>query len=161
MFLLMKIGQLLSGRQSFGEGDIFILAGLGTVFGVQNVLYMLLFGAIFQAIFVIPIYFKSLIVQKDWKLLISFVTLALFAVLFCYNAYGQNSNDILYIAAFILLTANTVVTCYLVIKGIKTEKNITYVPFGPFLALSGLAALLAPQIFMYLVHMLHALVGIV
>lgn len=160
MFLLMKIGQWMSGRQAFGEGDIFILAGLGTIFGIQNILYILLFGALYQGIFVIPMYFKSLVEQKDWKCLISFLTLTLCGILFCYAAYGQNTNDILTAIAFLLLAANTALTCYFVIKGIKTEKTVTYVPFGPFLALSGLVVLLLPQVFLYLVNFLLNLMGV-
>ncbi len=160
MLAIYWLGKLLAGRTAFGEGDIFILAGLGTVFGPKNVLFILLFGAIFQFLFIIPMYIKSLVQQKDWKLLISLLTLCIFGGLFCWSAYGLFTNDALMYTSMALLVVNTIYTCVCLIKSIKTEKSITFVPFGPFLALAGLIGLLLPQVFIFLANMFLSLVGI-
>lgn len=155
MFLLIVIGKLLSGKESFGEGDIFILAGLGTIFGLYNVLLLLLLGAVFELIIIVPMFIKNLIQQKDWKCLISLTTLVIISPLYCFISYSPvYYNEILSYVLLGLVLLNLIAVCYYILKGIKTEKNITYIPFGPFLSAAGLVALLLPHTLGALIYFL-------
>ena len=67
-----RAGYLVAGTRAFGEGDTFIAAGLGALFGWRTLLVVLALAVLIQVVIFLPIFVKSLIKNKDWKTLVSF-----------------------------------------------------------------------------------------
>ena len=67
-----RAGYLVAGTRAFGEGDTFIAAGLGAMFGWRTLLVVLALSVLIQVILFLPIFVKGLVKDKEWKTLISF-----------------------------------------------------------------------------------------
>lgn len=143
MEIAANSGYIFAGRRAFGEGDSYIAAGLGAIFGLKNIITILVLSVIIQLVFTLPVFFKKLIMAKDWKTIFSLLIFAGLG-LTLYNI--QNSiyfyNDILILATMILFAISGLVSCRFILKGLKSEQNVTYLPFGPALAIAGLIMLL-------------------
>ena len=124
-FLIMeaisRLGLVTVGARAFGEGDSYIAAGLGTVFGAllacsgaypnflpifQALIAILVLSGIIQIIITLPLFVKKLIQNKNWMTLGS---LSVFIIYTIGYTYAQNSgwltNKIAYWASLIVLLA--------------------------------------------------------
>ncbi|MBO6088600.1 prepilin peptidase [bacterium] len=131
MEIFARLGYLVAGTRAFGEGDTLIAAGMGALFGWYQLIFVLILSAVIQVLIYLPIFIKGLICNKDWKTLISFVSFAVFAVLFC---LFQNRMEIgaLYIVCSIILAVLGGATCIFIFKNLREKpENRTYLPFGP------------------------------
>ena len=143
MEIAARSGYLLAGKRAFGEGDTYIAAGLGTIFGLKNILFILILSVIIQLIFTVPMFIINLIKSKNWKTLISLSLFTLFAVLFYIMQYSTLVyNDVLRFLSITLLAVSGIAACIFILKGIRNEQHVTYLPFGPAMALAGLIVLL-------------------
>lgn len=134
-----RFGYLVAGTRAFGEGDTYIAAGLGAVFGWEYLIKVLVYAFIIQIIFTIPIFIKRLYANKDYKTLLSFF--AFFLVIFIIKLfeYANIYNNILiFIILTLLLCATGFYSCKRIIGGLKDRQNMTYLPFGPAMVLGGL-----------------------
>lgn len=144
MEIAARIGYLIAGERAFGEGDTYIAAGLGAVFGWQNVVLIILLAVVLQLIFTFPMFLKKLYNNKNWKTLISLI------VFICYTALfylidaktGLFDNIWISITAIVGMIGFGLCACFYVIRGLKNKDNLTYLPFGPALAISGLILLI-------------------
>ena len=143
MEIAARIGYLLAGSRAFGEGDTYIAAGLGAVFGWKNILVILILSVIIQLILTFPLFFKKLIVKKEWNILIP---LTLFFVYVIIYFFLQNSpvfdNIYVVLLTITVMFALGIWSCIMIIKSLKNPDSLTYLPFGPALALAGLLILL-------------------
>ena len=143
MEIAARIGYLLAGSRAFGEGDTYIAAGLGAVFGWKNILVILILSVIIQLIFTLPLFIKKLITRKDWNILIPLVLFFAYATGYFFLKETALFNNILVMtAAIIVLFALGIWTCIKIIKGLKNPDTLTYLPFGPAMAIAGLIILL-------------------
>ena len=143
MEIAARSGYLLAGKRAFGEGDTYIAAGLGTIFGLKNILFILILSVIIQLIFTVPMFIINLIKSKNWKTLISLSLFTVFAVLFYIMQYSTLVyNDVLLFLSITLLAVSGIAACIFILKGIRNEQQVTYLPFGPAMALAGLIVLL-------------------
>ena len=58
MEVIARLGYLVAGDRAFGEGDSFIVAGLGAIFGWRMILPILILAVIAQIFITLPIYIK-------------------------------------------------------------------------------------------------------
>lgn len=138
-----RIGYLLAGSRAFGEGDTYIAAGLGAVFGWKGILVILGLSIIIQMIFTLPLFLKKLISRKDWNILIPLVLF--FTYVIGYYFLQQQTvfdNGYVMFSSIAVLFALGIWTCIAIIKGLKNPDTLTYLPFGPALAIAGLLVLL-------------------
>ena len=77
-----RAGYLVAGTRAFGEGDTFIAAGLGAMFGWRTLLVVLALSVLIQVILFLPIFIKGLVKDKEWKTLISFSLFCIYAIAF-------------------------------------------------------------------------------
>lgn len=162
-FLIMeaisRLGLVLVGNRAFGEGDSYIAAGIGAVFGallgcsplytnflpiLQVLLAILVLSGVIQIILTLPIFVKKLIANKNWITLgslLGFITYAI-AYLFAQNL-GWLHNQIAYWTSTIVLLAIGIFTCRELICGIKENNNEggLYLPFGPAMVIASFIAL--------------------
>lgn len=156
---ISRLGLVIVGARAFGEGDSYIAAGLGSVFGAllgcspvyttflpifQVLIAILVLAGILQIIITLPIFIKKLISSKSWITLGSITLFVIYAITYLFaQQYGWLTNKIVYWASTIGLFAIGLFTCGELIIGLKENKveNGLYLPFGPALVLAGLIAL--------------------
>ena len=139
MELFARFGYLVAGTRAFGEGDTYIAAGLGAVFGWRYLITVLAYGFIIQIILTIPVFIKKLYTKKDFRTLISFFVF--FALVITIK--GLESANIfgnIWVFSFftLLLCAVGFYVCRRILGGLKDPTNLTYLPFGPALVIGGL-----------------------
>lgn len=134
-----RFGYLVAGTRAFGEGDTYIAAGLGSVFGWKYLITVLVYAFIIQIILTLPIFIKKLYENKDYRTLISFF--AFFSLIFAIKwfEYANIFNNIVIFGIFTLLLCGVgFYVCKRILGGLKDKKNLTYLPFGPAMVLGGL-----------------------
>lgn len=135
-----RFGYLTPAKsRAFGEGDSFIAAGLGAVFGWKYLLSILLFGFLVQVTLTIPVFLKKLVEQKDFVTLVSF--LAFFFVVGLFKglgAFGLLQNDALAIILTVLLAVLGIYSCKRILSGLRSEEGRTLLPFGPAMVVGAL-----------------------
>lgn len=139
-----RLGYLLAGTRAFGEGDTYIAAGIGAMFGWHTLLWILLYSLVIQVIFTLPVFIKKLICTNDWKTLISLSAFAVYAITFmlCEKA-GLLASTIIYAAGALLLAVIGLYVCRQILKGLKNNPDgMTYLPFGPAMVIAGFLVLL-------------------
>lgn len=138
-----RFGYLIAGQRAFGEGDTYIAAGLGAIFGWQYLLTVLLYAFTIQIILTLPVFIKKLYNNKDYNTIITFITF--FVIAFLLN--WVNSTDLFNISlvSYLLslgLLISGIYLCVRIIKGLRNNSNATYLPFGPALVVGAFLVLL-------------------
>lgn len=154
MEIAARIGLPLVGARIFGEGDSYIAAGLGTVFGgllgtvetfhnplpaVWTILIILAMSCAAQLVITLPLFMHKLVKKKNW---ITFGSICAFIV---YTAsyliarpLGWLDNSVAYWASTIVLLAIGIFVCREILLGVKNKVSEgLYLPFGPAMVLAG------------------------
>ena len=141
-----RAGYLVAGTRAFGEGDTFIAAGLGALFGWRTLLVVLALSVLIQVVLFLPIFVKSLIQNKDFKTLISFVLFCAYAITFYSLQHFRiitPENIIIYTIGALILAALGITSCIFIFKGLREKpENRTYLPFGPAMVAAAFIALI-------------------
>ena len=141
-----RAGYLVAGTRAFGEGDTFIAAGLGALFGWRTLLVVLALSVLIQVVLFLPIFVKSLIQNKDFKTLISFVLFCAYAITFYSLQHFRiitPENIIIYTIGALILAALGITSCIFIFKGLREKpENRTYMPFGPAMVVAAFIALI-------------------
>lgn len=158
MEIVSRLGILLVGTRAFGEGDSYIAAGLGALFGALlgcspvytnflQIFYVLIailvLSVVIQICFTLPVFVKKLIQSKNWITLGSICGFMIYTLGYlCAISFGWLNNAAAYWTSTIVLVAMGLFTCRELILGLKnkTEDGL-YLPFGPAMILAGLIAL--------------------
>ena len=156
---ISRLGLVTVGARAFGEGDSYIAAGIGSVFGAmlgcspvytnfgpifQVLFAILVLAGILQLLVTIPIFIKKLIQSKSWVTLGALTVFVLYTIGYLYAQHaGWLTHKVAYWASLIVLLAIGLFTCGELVLGLKENKGETglYLPFGPALVLAGLIAL--------------------
>lgn len=134
-----RFGYLVAGTRAFGEGDSYIAAGLGAVFGWKYLITVLVYGFVIQIVLTIPVFIKKLFNHKDYRTIISFFVFALMVIIIKIIDYSSDIvNPYLFTTLAILLAAVGFYLCKRILGGLKDKDNMTYLPFGPALVLGAL-----------------------
>lgn len=141
-----RAGYLVAGTRAFGEGDTFIAAGLGALFGWRTLLVVLALSVLIQVVLFLPIFVKGLIQNKDFKTLISFVLFCAYAITFYSLQHFRiitPENIIIYTIGALILAALGIASCIFIFKGLREKpENRTYLPFGPAMVAAAFIALI-------------------
>ena len=143
MEIAARCGYLIAGQRGFGEGDTYIAAGLGAVFGWRNVVAIIVMAIGLQILFTLPLFLKKLAQNKDWKTFSSLVLFFLYAIGFYVLEFKTSllNNIIFEVLAIFVMFVLGIMACLCLIKGLKNKENLTYLPFGPALAIAGMILL--------------------
>ncbi len=143
MEIVARLGYLFAGSRAFGEGDSFIAAGLGAVFGWKLLLTVLILSVIIQVIITLPVFVKKEIEEKNWMTIISLgVFLVYTGAFYMAKEYGWLNSSTTYILCAVVLAGLGLLTCREILTGLKTSGSKTYLPFGPAMILAGFVVLL-------------------
>lgn len=139
MEIFARFGYLVAGTRAFGEGDTYIAAGLGSVFGWKYLVTVLVYGFIIQVVLTIPVFIKKLYTRKDYKTIISFLVFFALVILMKWLEFTNTINNfwVFGILTIFLCVAGFYV-CKRILGGLKDQENMTYLPFGPALVIGGL-----------------------
>ena len=141
-----RAGYLVAGTRAFGEGDTFIAAGLGALFGWRTLLVVLALSVLIQVVLFLPIFVKGLIQNKDFKTLISFVLFCAYAITFYSLQHFRiitPENIIIYTIGALILAALGITSCIFIFKGLREKpENRTYLRFGPAMVAAAFIALI-------------------
>ncbi len=141
-----RAGYLVAGTRAFGEGDSFIAAGLGALFGWKTLIVILALGVLIQVIIFLPIFIKGLAKNKDWKTLVSFTIFVIYAIAFYALQHFRiitPDTMLIYTIGALILAILGVLSCVLIFKGLREHpENRTYMPFGPAMVAAAFVALL-------------------
>lgn len=141
-----RAGYLVAGTRAFGEGDTFIAAGLGALFGWRTLLVVLALSVLIQVVLFLPIFVRGLIQNKDFKTLISFVLFCAYAITFYSLQHFRiitPENIIIYTIGALILAALGITSCIFIFKGLREKpENRTYLPFGPAMVAAAFIALI-------------------
>lgn len=144
--IFARAGYLIAGTRAFGEGDTFIAAGLGAMFGWRTLLVVLALSVIVQVVLFLPIFIRGLVQNKDWKTLISFILFCTFAITFYSLQHFRIitvENVLIFSIGAIILAVLGIISCMFIFKGLRENpENRTYLPFGPAMVIAAFAALL-------------------
>lgn len=143
MEILARLGYLMAGTRAFGEGDSYIAAGLGAIFGWKYLITVLIYSLVIQIIFTVPVYFKKLFKNRDFKTIVSL--LAFFALALAFKFFADSfilSNTFVLLLSTIILFAVGFYSCKRILSGMKNQDGMTYLPFGPAMVISALLTIL-------------------
>lgn len=140
MEIFARLGYLFAGTRAFGEGDTYIAAGLGAIFGWKYLITILAYAFIIQVFLTIPVFLKKLYTNKDYKTLVAFFIffLLVFAMKWL-DEFNNLNNMTIFTTYTLILGAVGVYVCKRIISGLRDQKNMTYLPFGPAMVLGAFA----------------------
>lgn len=125
-FFIYKIIKKLA----FGEGDSYVLMGLGAIFGLKSLLNIIILSFLVQVVSVLPQFLKGLLEKKEYCLILMLSIFAVAAILS--NFYLNNMINIA------VLFLSGILSCYKLLKITKLNNDIKQFPFAPSLILGGL-----------------------
>lgn len=138
MELFARFGYLVAGTRAFGEGDTYIAAGLGAIFGWRYLITVLVYAFIIQIILTIPVFIRKLYTNKDYRTLVSFFAFFLMVFAIKWFDYTHIFNNLWVFGIFTLLLCIVgFYVCKRILGGLKDQSNMTYLPFGPAMVLGG------------------------
>lgn len=147
MEILARLGYLLVGTRAFGEGDSYIAAGLGAVFGWKNLLIIIALSIAIQLVMTLPVFVIKLVKNKDYRTLMSLVIFFTFAGIFAgMNYLGFFENAVLMILMAIVFLAFGIYACRKVLGGLKTPDDFTMLPFGPAMVIAAFVVMFVTPI---------------
>lgn len=117
-------------KRAFGEGDSYVLMGLGAIFGLKSLLNIIILSFLVQVVSVLPQFLKGLLEKKEYCLILMLSIFAVAAILS--NFYPNNMINIA------VLFLSGILSCYKLLKITKLNNDIKQFPFAPSLILSGL-----------------------
>ncbi len=141
--LISRIGYLFSESRLFGDGDSIIFAGLGAYFGLLALPKMFITAVLAQTLITIPLFIFNKLKNKDYKGFALYSTLAIlliaFGILYKFNIYSKNYA----LLALSPILIGLLVCAFLILRSVKNKKaeDLTFLPFGPALVVSGLIML--------------------
>lgn len=117
-------------KRAFGEGDSYVLMGLGAIFGFKSLLNIIILSFLVQVVSVLPQFLKGLLEKKEYCLI---SMLSIFAVAAILSHFYP--NNIINIAVLFL---SGILSCLKLLKMTKISNDIKQFPFAPSLILGGL-----------------------
>lgn len=130
METIARIGYLFSKNRAFGEADTYIAGALGASFGLLGCLKILLYTIFASMIFIVPIFLYKQYKKNNKLICILFILFILTTLIF----KTAIQNWYTYSAIVILGSA----LIYSLLKEIKNEASLTYLPLLPAFLLATL-----------------------
>lgn len=125
-----RIGYLFSKGRAFGEADTYVAGALGACFGTMGLLQILVYTLITAAIFIIPNFLYKQYKNNQKAVCILFVLFILSALIF------KTLTQKWYVFTALIITGITL--SVLILKNLKNESELTYIPLVPAFSIASL-----------------------
>lgn len=134
-----RFGYLVAKTRAFGEGDSYIAAGLGAIFGWQHLISVIAYALIIQIFFTIPVFIKKLYNDNDYRTLMAvFAFFGLILAIKYLDSLYVTNNIIVFTVLSLALCGVGFYICKRIFCRLKNKENITYLPFGPAMVIGAL-----------------------
>lgn len=127
---IARLGYLFSKGRAMGEADTYVAGALGACFGINNIIYILLYSLVASMIFIVPIFLYNKFKSGDKITCILAILFILSASL--HQFYVQNYLTLM------CLFASGILLAYSILKNIKNNEARNYLPYVPALAAGAL-----------------------
>lgn len=124
--LIARAGYLIKKERAMGEADSYVAMAFGAIVGYQSVAWVLIYSLLISMIVVLPMFWYNRYKNRDAMVLFLsaiFILSIAFTIYFSYAYWAL---------ALIILTG--VLLAFYIIKKVKIESNLHYLPFVPALA---------------------------
>ena len=128
--LIAQLSKLVFKKRAFGEADTYVAGALGACFGLNGVLLILLYSLFASMIFVVPMFLYKQYEQGNKAICILSILFILSALVF--KTLIQNY------LTFGIVAVLGIILAVLILKSIKQEEHLTYLPLVPAFALGTL-----------------------
>lgn len=133
MEILARVGYLFAGTRAFGEGDTYIAAGMGVLFGWRLLVLAIILSVIIQLFFTIPLFLIKLLKNKEYKTIFASVIFVIMLLLYSYLPL---------VLSTVLLVLSAGWLCYLLLKDLNKSSDMMYLAFGPAMILASFIIIL-------------------
>lgn len=130
MEILAATGHLLKKGRAFGEADTYVAGALGACFGLNSLLTIFTYTLISAALFTIPIFLYKQLKNNNKSVCILSIIFILATLIYKNVAINWITFSILIISGILLVIA--------ILKNIKTEESLTYLPLVPAFSIATL-----------------------
>lgn len=130
MEILAATGHLFKKGRAFGEADTYVAGALGACFGLNSLLTILAYTLISAALFTIPIFLYKQFKNNNKSVCILSIVFILATLIYKNVAINWITFSILIISGILLVVA--------ILKNIKTEESLTYLPLVPAFSIATL-----------------------
>ena len=130
MEILAATGHLFKKGRAFGEADTYVAGALGACFGLNSLLTILNYTLISAALFTIPIFLYKQFKNNNKYVCILSIIFILATLVYKNVAINWITFSILILSGILLVAA--------ILKNIKTEENLTYLPLVPAFSIASL-----------------------
>ena len=136
MEVLARVGYLFAGQRAFGEGDSYIAAAMGAIFGWHTLVFALILSVIVQLVITVPLFIIKLSKKKDY------VSISAFCLFFIAVILSKISSvSFIFSGCALILTGGYL--CYRLLKDMKkNSEDMMLLPFGPAMVISSFIFLL-------------------
>ena len=132
--LIARTGYLFVKNRAMGEADSYVAGALGAIFGYKLILPVLLCSFIISMIFIVPMFLYQRYRAYDKKTCVLSILFTVAVLLF--KTVSENMITLVLMATLGLLL------CISVIKGMKQEQNLNYLPFVPALSIGAVLGII-------------------
>ncbi len=139
MELMARVGYLFVGSRAFGEGDTFIAAALGAVFGFEKILTILLIGFVVQFVCSLPMFLWNMAKSGKWKMAAELPLFLILSGLLWF--WGVELDKVVYMSGVALLAIMALHLIRAILGDIKAPSAGTYLPYVPALMVGATAVL--------------------
>ena len=130
MEILAATGHLFKKGRAFGEADTYVAGALGACFGLNSLLTIFTYTLISAALFTIPIFLYKQFKNNNKSVCILSIIFILATLIYKNVAINWITFSILIISGILLVIA--------ILKNIKTEESLTYLPLVPAFSIATL-----------------------
>lgn len=131
---IARLGYLFIKNRAMGEADSYVAGALGAIFGYKLILPVLLYSFFASMIFIIPMFLYQRYKAYDKRTCIFSILFILSILLF--KTVSENIITLICMAVIGLLL------CSSIIKGMKQEQNLNYLPFVPALSIGAVLGII-------------------
>lgn len=128
--IIARIGYIFVGSRAMGEGDTYVAAALGAMFGIQGIISTLIYAFLASMIFIIPVFLYNSYKNNEKTICILSVLFILSILIF--ETVIQNYFSL----AFVVLTG--IGLAISILKSLKNTKKGNYLPYVPALCIGAL-----------------------
>jgi len=124
--IVARAGYLFAKTRAMGEADTYVAGAIGAMFGINNILEILLYSLIASMIFIVPVFLYNRFKSNDTFTCICAILFTVAVVV--YKSAFQNWLSY----SGIVITG--ICLAYSILKSVGKEENRNYLPFVPALS---------------------------
>ncbi len=131
MEILARLGYLFVKRRAFGEGDTYIAAGIGALFGVKLFIIILVLSVVLQVVCILPNFLSNIWKEGEKSFVASFLIFIVSTFIYKLLLFKHLLSKYSEYAFVAVIVASGVFSCVKLLKAVKKKNEFNYLPFGP------------------------------